>query len=119
MADDFTVDEAVEIPDGDMSGLSYDLEFSGLGSEPIDVIMIIDVLHPNPADLVVALHQPGGGYELIWNHDADPSIEVSAGPGIDRDGPANGTWRVEVIDTVSGNAGELLGFQLWMSSAWD
>ena len=119
MADEFTIDESVQIPDGQAKGLAFDLDFSGLASVPVDVVMFIDVIHPNPADLVVALHQPGGGYELIWDHDPNPPYQVSAGPGIERDNMVNGTWTVEVIDTVSGNAGELRGLSLWLSSRWD
>jgi len=119
MAMEFTMDESDEIPDGDPNGLVYNLDFAGLASVPVDVVMYIDVIHPNPEDLVVALHQPGGGYELIWDHDPNPPYEVSAGPGIERDNMVNGTWTVEVIDTVNGNPGELRGFTLWLSSRWD
>ncbi|MBW2454584.1 MAG: proprotein convertase P-domain-containing protein [Deltaproteobacteria bacterium] len=119
MATEFTMDEADEIPDGDPQGLSYDLTIAGLATVPVDVVLTIDIVHPNPADLVVVLHQPGGGMEVIWDHEPNPPSEVSAGWGIERDNMVNGTWTVEVIDTVNGNSGQLLGFTLWLTSNWD
>jgi|GEM_PF-3600283 DNA uptake protein ComE-like DNA-binding protein len=119
MADEFTYDEAIEIPDGDANGFSVDMTFNGLATVPVDVVVTIDVNHPHPEDLIVALHQPGGGYEILWNHEANPPTQVSAGWGIERDNMVNGVWTIDVIDTVSGNAGELLGVSLWLSSNYD
>jgi hypothetical protein len=119
MADDFTIDEVEEIPDGDSNGLTYNLDFSLPGTVPVDVVLYIDVIHPNKADLVVTLEQPGGGFEVIWDHEANPPTMVSAGWGIERDNMVNGTWTIKVTDTVSGNSGEMWGMMLWISSAMD
>jgi hypothetical protein len=119
MADDFTWDEMDEIPDGDPNGLVLSMNIQGLASVPVDVVLSFDVIHPNKEDLVVILHQPGGGSEVIWNHEANPPTVVSAGWGIERDNMVNGVWSVEVIDTVAGNAGEFWGANLYLSSRWD
>lgn len=119
MADNFTWDEADEIPDGNDAGMTLSMNIQGLATVPVDVVVTIDIDHPNKEDLIVALHQPGGGYEVLWDRQANPPMEVSAGWGIERDNMVNGVWTLEIIDTVTGNAGEFRGANLYLSSRWD
>ena len=86
---------------------------------PEDVIVTLDIDHPRPQDLTVALHQPGGGYEVLWEGEADPDAKVSAGWGIERDNMVNGSWTLEVIDNVSGQTGTLNGWSMFITSRWD
>ncbi len=119
MANEFTHDEVVDIPDGDPNGLVLKADFSGLGTVPVDVILYLEVDHPHPEDLLVELYQPGGGYEVIWDHQADTPFMNLAGPGIERDNMANGVWTIKITDTVPGNAGEFGGSMLWLSTNMD
>ncbi len=119
MAGNFSWEDAANIPDGDPSGLVMTVDVQSLASVPVDVVLSLDIDHPNKADLIVVLRQPGGPFEVIWNNEADPPAVVSALWGIERDNMVNGVWTVEVIDTVSGNAGEFRSANLYLTSRWD
>jgi len=117
MAGTFASDTSFDIVEG--SETSSSIEVDGLATVPEDVIVTLDIDHPNPADLTVALHQPGGGYEVLWDSEADPKTKISAGWGIERDNEVNGTWTLEIIDNVTGETGELNGWSMFITSRWD
>lgn len=118
MAGSFASTAGSSIAD-DASSTENSIDVAGLASVPEDVIVTLDIDHPRPQDLTVALHQPGGGYEVLWDGETDPKSKLSAGWGIERDNMVNGTWTLEIIDNVSGEAGTLNGWSLYLSSRWD
>lgn len=105
-------------PIGDPGSVITEIVVDDQASVPMDVIVTLDIDHPRPADLIVELFQPGGGYELLWDHEANPAYELNP-YGIERDNMINGTWRLEVTDTVTGEAGVLNGWSMWLTSRWD
>jgi hypothetical protein len=117
MFDNFTYDEEVEIPD-DGTELVTSMDVTGLGTVPVDVVLTLDIEHPRPADLVVTIDNFNGYSEVVWNRTASPSADnvVYAFPSDDM---ANGRYNVRVIDEVSGEAGVLRGWNLYMTSNWD
>ena len=104
---------------GTFSSSSTTLDVAGLTTVPEDVIVTLDIDHPSPEDLTVALHQPGGGYEVLWDRQADPPNKVSAGWGIERDNMVNGTWTLEITDHVSAGTSALNSWSMFVSSRWD
>lgn len=113
-----STDVAVPIPDGDPAGASMDVVVYGLGSVPEDIMVTIDLDHPRPQDLVVTLYSTNGSDSLLWNHEQSPAFHLPA-LGIERDNEVNAKLTLEVIDTVSGEAGVLKGFEVWVSSRYD
>jgi len=117
-ADTFSSTSSSAIPD-DGSTLTSDIEVSGLATVPLDVVVTLDIDHPRPQDLFVALHQPGGAYAVLWDHEADPPSVIEKPNGIEGDNMVNGTWTLDVVDTVTGETGTLNGWSMWISSNFD
>lgn len=92
---------------------------SGLASVPVDIIVTLDIEHPNPADLIVTLHDPNGDIAQVWNQADSPADEVVIRNGIPGDDAVNGTWTLQVEDVVSGVSGQLHGWSLYIVSNWD
>lgn len=118
MADTFTSTEVVAIPDGGPATTST-IHVGTLASVPMDVSVTLDIDHPRKEDLVVFLHQPGGAGGYLWNLDANPPAFIEAAPGIEGDNMVNGPWILEVTDTVTGEAGTINGWSMWITSRWD
>ncbi len=113
--DNFTYDEASEIPDN--GSLVTHITAQGLASVPVDVVLTLDIDHPRPSDLYVTIEHIG--YEgVVWDHELNPSEDniIRAFPSDDM---ANGDYTVTIRDTVSGETGELRGWNLYIVSTWD
>jgi hypothetical protein len=117
-ASTFESQATVAIADGGPA-VTSPIEVDGLASVPLDVVVTLDIDHPRPQDLVVGLHQPGNAYALLWNHQADPPSTITSPSGIEGDNMVNGTWVLEIVDTVTGESGTLNGWSMWISSNWD
>jgi hypothetical protein len=115
----FASAEDVPIPDGSPGGIMSSVVVYGLASVPEDIVVTLDIAHPRPEDLVVTLHAPNTSSDVLWENEASPAAEVIAGWGIDRDDFVNGTWSLQVADTVAGEPGTLHGFTLTVSSRYD
>jgi subtilisin-like proprotein convertase family protein len=109
---------SLAIPDGDPAGVSMDVVVYGQASVPMDIVVTLQIDHPNPADLVVTLISTNGSDSVLWNHDSNPDYYLPAN-GIERDNYINGTLTLHVADTVAGNTGTLKGFKLLVSSRYD
>lgn len=117
-ANTFSSSQVVAIPDGGPAA-SSDITVSGLASVPMDVIVTLDIDHPRPQDLHVGLHQPGGAYAVLWNNHPSPPSVVEQPLGVEFDNMVNGVWRLEVLDTATGEVGTIDGWSMWISSRWD
>lgn len=112
----FFVGEALSIPD-DGSVVSSQVVVCGLASVPIDIVVVLHLDHPNPEDLIVTLHAPGEQAVLLDQEPWVPGPIVAK--GIPSDNTANGLWSLEIVDVVSGDAGTLHGWSLYVLSMWD
>ncbi len=109
---------ALAIPD-DGTPVTSDILVSGQATVPLDVVVTLHIDHPRPQDLVVGLHQPGGAYAVLWDHQANPPTTITNPPGIEGDNMVNGTWTLEVTDTVTGETGTVKDWSMWLTSNWD
>jgi hypothetical protein len=117
-ADTFTSETEVAVPD-DGSLVTSEIEVAGMATVPLDVIVTLDIDHPRPQDLLVALHQPGGAYAVLWDHETSPPSVIEQPSGLEGDNMVNGTWTLDVIDTVTGEKGTVNGWSMWISSNFD
>lgn len=117
MYGNFTYDEAIEIGD-DGSTLTTSVDVQGLASVPVDVVLTLDIVHPRPADLVVTIDNFNGYSEVVWNHESNPSSEIIV-RAFPSDDMVNGLYNLHIEDTVAGESGVLLGWNLYIVSNWD
>ena len=94
----------------------------------MDVILKIDVTHPDPSELTITVFYP-------YNCEGDPTQWVVAWDQAPADGPdlhlhlpligfsgdayVNGGWSVQVIDHAAGASGAVDFFSLEFTSRWD
>jgi hypothetical protein len=95
------------------------INVSGLATVPVDVVVDLDISHPQKQDLVVVLHQPGGADAVLWNHQQNPPSHFETPKGIEGDNMVNGEWVLEVTDTVTGQSGSIKSWKMWLSSRYD
>lgn len=98
--------------------LSTSVTVSGLATVPVDVVLTLDIDHPRPSDLVVTIDNFNGYSEVVWNNESSPSSEIIV-RAFPSDDAVNGTYSVHIEDTVSGQTGTLLGWELYIVSNWD
>lgn len=80
--------------------------------------MHVDIDHPHPQDLVVTLEHSNGSSATLWDHDPDAGGD-KIDQQLERDNYINGTLTLRVVDTVTGAAGNVTGWSVWLSSRWD
>ncbi|MCO4747348.1 MAG: proprotein convertase P-domain-containing protein [Proteobacteria bacterium] len=117
MYDDFTHDESEEIPDNGET-LTTSVNVQGLATVPVDVVLTLDIVHPRPSDLVVTIDNFNGYSQVVWDHEENPSSEVVI-RAFPSDDMVNGVYNLHVTDTVTGEQGELRGWNLYIVSNWD
>ncbi len=120
MAGTFSNNNTRAIPDG--GGITSSLTVSNLASVPMDVILHVDIDHPRKSDLQIVLEQPGypsGASAMVWPAGSDGPATVVVNWGIERDAQVNGTWKLYVTDTVTGEVGTLKSWTLDLNSRWD
>jgi len=98
--------------------LSTSVSVSGLGTVPVDVVLTLDIDHPRPSDLIVTIDNFNGYSQVVWNNETNPSSEIIV-RAFPSDDAVNGTYSVHIEDTVSGQSGTLLGWDLYIVSNWD
>ena len=113
----FVSDTAVSIPDSGAT-VSSTITVSGLATVPVDVVVTLDIDHDRPADLEVTIDNFNGYSETLWSNESDPegSMVVRAFPSDDM---VNGDYSIHITDTVTGEAGVLRGWELYIVSNWD
>lgn len=113
----FSYDTSHAIADNSTE-LSTQVTVSGLATVPVDVVLTLDIDHPRPSDLIVTIDNFNGYSEVVWNNDSNPSSEIIV-RAFPSDDAVNGTYSVHIEDTVSGQSGTLLGWDLYIVSNWD
>jgi len=110
------------IGDAPSGGIASSVVVSGLASVPVDLEVTVHVEHPRPADLVITLIDPNGARSVLWDRASDFGGRgrsfVTTGE-ISRDDNVNGRWQLRVEDEVTGEAGTLNGWTLFVVSRWD
>ncbi|MCA9515863.1 MAG: lamin tail domain-containing protein, partial [Myxococcales bacterium] len=115
------------IPDGDEGGVRSVIDVSGLASVAMDVIVWVEVVHPNPGQLTVTLLAPPS-WEGEYNY-ADVLFDRGAGSGggvslhaptffYPGDEAVNGAWTLVVVDHAGGAVGTVR-WGLELTSRWD
>ncbi len=59
-----------------------------------------------------------GSSDTLWSNDASPDFYLPS-LGIERDNEVNGKFTIHVVDNTPGEAGQLDGFKLFVSSRFD
>ncbi|NUT50765.1 MAG: DNRLRE domain-containing protein, partial [Saccharothrix sp.] len=87
------------------------------GNAPADLRVSVDLKHPNRGDLKLDLVAPDGTrYPLEDIPDSDTGDNVVKSYVVNGSAEtANGAWRLRVTDTVTGNAGTIDGWSLYLS----
>jgi hypothetical protein len=104
--------------DDDGSTLSSTVTVSGLATVPVDVVLTLDIDHPRPSDLVVTIDNFNGYSETVWNNETNPASEIIV-RAFPSDDMVNGDYSIHITDTVTGEAGTLVGWDLYIVSNWD
>ncbi|TNE87888.1 MAG: hypothetical protein EP330_16450 [Deltaproteobacteria bacterium] len=118
MYGNFTYDEEVEIPDDGETGLTTAVNVQGLATVPVDVVLTLDIDHPRPSDLVVVIDNFNGYEQVIWEREENPPSEIIV-RAFPSDDMVNGEYRLHIEDVVTGEAGVLRGWNLYVVSNWD
>jgi len=117
-ADTFVVNQGGLIPDGDPNGFVSTVDVQGLASVPIDIQVWLDLDHPDPASLSYRLIDPNGADAILAAPDAN-GIAAITWRNITSDDEIHGIWTLEIIDPVTGDAGQLDGWSLYLTSTYD
>lgn len=106
-------DQAVDIPDRDLAGITSELDVtdSGLIGE---VTVVVDVSHSYRGDLIVRLVHPDGSEVTLREQDNDNGADLNETFTVsDFNGKdAKGIWTLEVVDAARGDEGTLNGWDL-------
>ncbi len=112
----------VPIPDGEPGGLACDAVVSSFVGNVSTLFLALEIDHPDPSQLVVTLTGPDGTSATILYHErtaGEAVREVFGLTAASRDPLSSfagrsleGTWRLNVADTVAGSAGRVVGWSL-------
>ena len=105
--DQFSYDEAREIPDGDNYGVTTQTSVNGVPDVVAGVFLVVDVRHDAPQQLQFELTDPNGN---SWEFEKTSGQLLKLPLGSMR--PANGRWTLVVSDPTAGAVGELYGWAL-------
>lgn len=116
---DFALDPA-PIPDNDGSYVST-VEVSGLLAADTDVLLAIELNHPNLASLRVTVTNPAGTSVVAYNGEPNGGDKIvnRALRGFPGDEGVNGTWTVTVEDSTAGGEGNVGPSRLEIGSRAD
>jgi hypothetical protein len=114
----FSVNESIDIPDN--GSLESHVIVYGLATVPIDVLLFLDIDHPEPTSLTYQMIN-FNGYE---SNPKPVTAELAAGGKIvirsfPSDDYVNGTYSLVITDTKSGGAGVLNGWDVRVTSTFD
>ncbi len=128
----FSSSSVVEIPDSDADGLAGEIFAYGLASVDEEVIIDLEIEHPDLSQLLITLNNPtgpDGSVEIVFDgsnpqHLAEFSeyygwAHMSRPCFFSGDESVNGAWILRVIDRAQGNQGKLHGWDLLLRSNWD
>jgi subtilisin-like proprotein convertase family protein len=102
------------------AGVSSSVVVYGLASVPLDLVVTVNMSHPNPGALVLTLTDPNGDTATVWAPgDGVAGTSTVTVDGISGDDQVNGTWSLTVADPTASGAGVLQGWSLYVTSNWD
>ncbi|HMV67412.1 MAG TPA: proprotein convertase P-domain-containing protein, partial [Myxococcota bacterium] len=109
------------IPDGDPDGLVIEIPVSGLGTVAEDVLLALDLHHPEPSQLEITLTMPDGDSAVVHDHAAldGGTWSLRRPAALPADTSIHGTWTLRVVDATPGDAGTVDGGALELVSRWD
>jgi cysteine-rich repeat protein len=116
-AKDFYSLDNVAIPDAGAT-ITSSVVACGLATVPVDIVVTLHLDHPRPEDLLVLLEDPNAQQGTVLDHEEYAGGEIVAFVG-SGDDSVNGLWTLHVTDTVSGEAGELFGWSVYIVSNFD
>jgi Proprotein convertase P-domain len=118
----FAETHPVPIPDDGASSLTRTIVASGLATVDMDVVIKVELTHPDASELTITLSNPGGTVVGVWAGETAPGQDlVLERPvlGFSGDESVNGNWTLTLTDGTTGNAGLLLGWSVEITSRWD
>ncbi|HMV67924.1 MAG TPA: proprotein convertase P-domain-containing protein, partial [Myxococcota bacterium] len=115
----FTSSPGAAIPDG-AGAVEDTIEVSGLTSVPEDVIVTLDIDHPNPSQLRVVLTNLYGTPSVVWDHEAAVGgLHLTRAVGFAGDESVNGPWTLVVQDNAALDTGVVRSWGLELTSRYD
>ncbi len=118
----FTETHPVAIPDDGASSLTRTLVVSGLTSVDTDVVVKVDLTHPDASELTITLSNPDGNVVGVWANETAPGPDLlleRVPVGFSGDESVNGTWTLTITDGTVGNVGLLHSWSVEIMSRWD
>jgi|GEM_PF-2243837 len=113
---------AVTIP-ADGATAEVSMQVAGLTTVDMDVTILLDLDHPAPEELVIALRNPDGNEVSVANLQTTalhPGGVPIVPTGFSGDESVNGTWTLVVRDTVdNANSGSISSWDLEIMSRYD
>jgi len=110
------------IPDGTAGGLMRSLSASGLSTVDTDVIVKVELNHPDWSQLTITLTNPATNEVPVWSQETPPAgiTTIHRVPvGFSGDESVNGTWSLKIVDNATGQAGSLESWDLEIVSRYD
>ncbi len=113
------------IPDASTAGVSLELPAYGLATVHTDVVLDLVISHPRISDLRVTLTNPATAEIVIhdgpaWGINGTELVRKNyVVHGFSGDEQANGQWTLTVVDSVTGQTGQVLQYGLTITSRWD
>jgi subtilisin-like proprotein convertase family protein len=114
------------IPDGGQ--VTVPLVVSALASVEVDVVLYVDITHPDPSQLTLTMMNPMtpegeiSQWVVVWDQEATtgPNLVLhEAVIGFSGDEVANGEWSLIVEDHAAGSTGTINTVWTEMTSRWD
>jgi len=113
----FTHDEEVDVPDGDLDGITTRTHVVGVPENmPLDLFLSIDVMHDDTTQIRAELVSPSGTSKLIYNFEANVPNMIDLSEFTDED--PNGYWTLNVIDDTAGVVGYIWGWAIVACDGW-
>lgn len=99
---------------------SQTLTISGLASVPEDVIVTLDIIHPDPSQLRITLLNLYDTPSMVWDQEdaGGANLSISRPIWTPSDEDINGPWTLMVED-LGGNAGTVVSWDLEVTSRYD
>ncbi len=110
------------IPDGDAAGLTRQLNASGLATVDTDVIVKVELNHPDWSQLTITLTNPSSNEVTVWSQETPPPnlTAIHRVPvGFSGDESVNGNWSLKIVDGANGQSGSLKSWELEIVSRLD
>jgi subtilisin-like proprotein convertase family protein len=118
----FSEQASASIPDDGTNVLTRTIVASNLATVDTDVVVNVELTHPDASELMITLTNPSNNEVMVWNYESAPadSLHIERVPvGFSGDESVNGTWTLTVSDGTTGNQGTLVSWSVEIMSRWD